>query len=72
MKHVEPDGAPVQDKATGSTNPFCPATVIVAFPDCPTPTVREFVERLAVKSPIFSWADADRDATPFDNDTVKG
>ena len=52
IEHVAPLGAPLQLSATASANPFCPVTLMVTFPDCPTPTVREFEDRVAAKSPI--------------------
>jgi hypothetical protein len=66
-----PLGAPVHVNVIGSTNPFCPVKLTVMFADLPTATDSEFAERVASKSPIESWAVAERVATPFDRFTVK-
>jgi len=71
IPQVVPVGAPLHDKETESANPFSPVTLIATVPEFPTPTERELVARVALKSPIFNWAEADRVATPLDNATVK-
>lgn len=71
IEQLVPLGAPLHDNVTGSVKPLCPATLIVTLPECPTATERELVERVALKSPMLSRADAERVATPFDSPTVK-
>jgi hypothetical protein len=71
MAQFVPVGAPLHVSVTASLNPYCPVTSIVILPDCPTTTESELLERDALKSPIFNWAEADRVATPLDSATVK-
>jgi hypothetical protein len=71
IRQVAPIGAPLHTSATESANPFIPVTFTVTFPDCPTPTERELLDSVALKSPMLSWAEADRVAMPFDSPTVK-
>jgi hypothetical protein len=71
IKQVVPEGAPLHISATGSENPFISVTSTATVPDCPTATERELLDSVALKSPMLSWAEADRVAMPFDSPTVK-